>query len=896
MANEYIKLFDTTSEYQAFTATTEYVKPNVSVCKDDLDNIHYNIKPKNISGAVITCDNAVYNGSVQIATNIVVTYNGRTLTNNTDYTVANNTGGTNVGDYTFTVNGVGKYEGSKQCTFTISKADGEVTIEPTAIDVEYDGEQHELITVGSGTGTMLYNLNGGEWGASIPTAIDEGTYVIGYKASASTNYNESASGSVIASISAPPEEGLMVVGTYNITSTDTSYRISPYDTITTIEIDGVKMPPYSSYKFSSTGNKTIKYELEEDVVSGFDDFSGLTSVNIPNGVTSIMFYSFRNCQNLSSVIIPDSVNYIDDGAFEYCTNLTNVNIPNNIEYVGGSAFDGTQVQTISNNLKYVNNWVVGEAYTESAYTINAGTVGISNKVFRYDSMLTGITIPNSVRYIGSQTFYECNRLKRINSNTDGVFNLPNGLTHIGADAFSNCRNATNINIPDSITDIGNSAFSYCQNLTGITIPTGAINIDWPFYQTSSCTISESGVTYTSDYKWVVSNPRNGDPVNGELRNEVVGIGEDAFHNSRILSLTVPRNVSYIDEAVNVNYNTPISSITVNSNNSVYDSRNNCNAIIKTSTNELVAGCKNTVIPSTVTSIGNNAFYYCSGLTSINIPSSVTSIGDKAFYYCSGLTSVTIPSSVTSIGDSAFYACSGLTSVTIPSSVTSIGNNTFTQCTGLTSVTIPSSVTSIGNSAFYYCSGLTSVAIPNNVKHVGNAAFSNCRGLTSVTIPNNVKHVGNAAFSNCSGLTSVTIESSSTRFCNKIFSGCTNLSNITMPRGTKIIGNGFFGYCASITNFSIPDSVEIIGNSAFYYCSGLTSISIPENVTAIGDSAFTYCSGLTSIVVNATTPPILGIETFDNTNNCPIYVPSGRAHINQRIDGAFIQVEYKQCLK
>jgi len=147
---------------------------------------------------------------------------------------------------------------------------------------------------------------------------------------------------------------------------------------------------------------------------------------------------------------------------------------------------------------------------------------------------------------------------------------------------------------------------------------------------------------------------------------------------------------------------------VENGNSKYDSRNNCNAIIETASNTLIAGCKNTIIPNSVTSIGECAFYGRSGLTSVTIPNSVTSIEAGAFWGCSGLTSITIPNSVTSIGYYAFSGCSGLTSVTIPNSVTSIGEYAFLNCSSLTSVTIGNSVTSIGENAFLGCSGLTSL--------------------------------------------------------------------------------------------------------------------------------------------------------------------------------------------
>ena len=168
------------------------------------------------------------------------------------------------------------------------------------------------------------------------------------------------------------------------------------------------------------------------------------------------------------------------------------------------------------------------------------------------------------------------------------------------------------------------------------------------------------------------------------------------------------------------------------------------------------------------------------VTSITIPNSVTSIGEYAFYGCTGLTSITIPNSVTSIGEYAFYGCTGLTSINIPNSVTSIVGYAFSGCTGLTSITIPNSVTSIGSSAFYGCTGLTSITIPNSVTSIGNGAFYGCTGLTSITIPNSVTSIGNGAFSGCTGLTSITIPNSVTSIGLNAFSGCTGLTSITMP--------------------------------------------------------------------------------------------------------------------
>jgi len=208
----------------------------------------------------------------------------------------------------------------------------------------------------------------------------------------------------------------------------------------------------------------------------------------------------------------------------------------------------------------------------------------------------------------------------------------------------------------------------------------------------------------------------------------------------------------------------LTSIVVESGNTTYDSRENCNAIIETASNTLVAGCKTTTIPNSVTSIGVEAFYGCSGLTSVTIPNSVTSIGQRAFYFCSGLTSITIPNSVTTIGYKAFWGCSRLTSVTIPNSVTSIGDYAFSGCSGLTSVIVESGNTKydsrencnaiIVTASNKLVAGCKNTVIPNSVTSIGYGAFYGCTGLTSITIPNGVTSIGDEAFRNCSGLKDV----------------------------------------------------------------------------------------------------------------------------------------------
>lgn len=294
----------------------------------------------------------------------------------------------------------------------------------------------------------------------------------------------------------------------------------------------------------------------------------------------------------------------------------------------------------------------------------------------------------------------------------------------------------------------------------------------------------------------------------------------------------------------------------------------------------------------VTSVGNDAFFKCTGLTSVMIPNSVTCIGSGAFNGCICLTSIEIPNSVTSIGESAFEGCVGLISVEIPNSVTSIGVRAFESCSNLTSIEIPNGVTNIDTRTFLGCSNLTSVEIPNGVTSIGNSAFSGCTGLTSIKIPSSVTSIGNSALYFCTNLASITCEAITPPTCGSIcfyevdksvcilhvpaesielykranqwndFLTIESIKNsidgiyynLNPEKQEAEVTFGDIGYSgsvsipSSITVSSITYNVTSIGESAFKGCTGLTSIVIPNGVTSISATAFGGCTGLTSVTI------------------------------------------------
>jgi uncharacterized protein (TIGR02145 family) len=263
----------------------------------------------------------------------------------------------------------------------------------------------------------------------------------------------------------------------------------------------------------------------------------------------------------------------------------------------------------------------------------------------------------------------------------------------------------------------------------------------------------------------------------------------------------------------------------------------------------------------------------SQVTFTGVTYSVTSIGDYAFGWCTGLTSVTIPNSVTSIGYQAFYLCTGLTSVTIPNSVTNIGNNAFYNCYGLTSVTISNSVNSISYGAFYNCTGLTSVTIPNTVISIGDYAFSFCSGLTSIIIPNSVTSIGIYVFDGCTGLTSVTCNVATPLSINaNVFQGVTQSAcSLTVPNASI----STYQAAAVWMNFNPISCIPTINTTTISACGSYTWNGTVYTTSGVKTGTTTNCvTEKLDLTINISTPPIASAQSFCNSGTVANLVATG----------------------
>ena len=688
--------------------------------------------------------------------------------------------------------------------------------------------------------------------------------------------------------------------------------------LTRIDIpDGVtsigNMAFYECFSLTSINIPTGITSIDNYV---FQNCTSLLSVDIPSGVTSIGHSALNGCTSLTSITVnrttpPTLGDYVFDNTnncpiYVPCESVNDYkrdwsNYEDRIQCVTppqpATPITYTAENKLNVNLAKFMPKAIDETYDATTKTgvisFNEPVTYIDYNAFDGCTGLTSIDIPDSVTSISFQAFYGCSSLTSVT--------LGNGLTIIGGLAFCNCYSLTSIVIPSSVTSIGDDTFNGCTSLTSVTVnaTTPATLGKDAFIYTNNCPIyvpCESVEAYKSAENWSDYEDR----IQCPPQPVTATITYTAANKLNVaLSAFTPAAISEdYDSATQtgvIGFTEPVTEIGVNAFGVKYD-------------------LMSIELPNSVTTIGNGAFGGCTGLTSATIGNGVTSIGGSAFMNCPSLTSIDIPSGVTSIGNWAFSDCTSLTSIACEATTPpTLGNNAFantndcpiyvpcesvnsyksawsTYSTRIQCVTPPAPTTAITYTAdnqidvtssdfmpeatgHSFNDGVGTIEFPLPVRDIYDHAFSG-RSIKSINIPDSVTSIGYYVFDSCDSLTSATIGNGVTSIGDGTFRSCTSLTSIVIPSGVTTIGEQAFNYCSSLASIVIPDNVTSIGESAFYGCGRLASVTIGSGITSIKEEAFNSCYDLESVTVNATEPPTLGVDVFESTNDCPIYVPSG----------------------
>ncbi len=529
---------------------------------------------------------------------------------------------------------------------------------------------------------------------------------------------------------------------------------------------------------------------------------------------------------------------------------------------------------------------------------------IGRNAFNGCSGLTSVDLSGctSLTSIGYNAFRDCSGLTSVD--LSGC----TSLTSIEDYAFNGCSGLTSISLPSSLTSIGLSALSGCSKLQPSATDQGVKYLGSeqnPYLVLwDGKDITSSSYIVNSNCKVICSSAFSGcDGLTSiTLPSSLTNIEMSAFSGcDGLTSITLPSSLTSIGMSAFSDCAGLLESIIVEEGNTVYHSEGNC--LIETESNTLVLGCKNSIIPSYITSIGDYAFSNCSELTSIDLSNctNLTSIGEEAFSNCDGLTSIDLGNctNLTSIKRSSFFWCERLEELILPASITSISGDPFYGCSEIeivefkgtllewlsvsieyggntwitsshkfiingeevTNLVIPEGIEVIGDQLFKGCSGLTSITLPSSLTSIGMYAFSGCNGLTGELDLSNLTSltsIGRNAFAGCRNLTSITLPSRLTSIGMFAFSGCRNLTSIIVEEGNTVYHSE--GNCLIETesntlvlgckNSIIPSYITSIGEYAFEYCDGLTSITLPSSLTSIGSDAFRNCSRLREVIIDS----------------------------------------------
>ena len=607
-----------------------------------------------------------------------------------------------------------------------------------------------------------------------------------------------------------------------------TYRIDENGaTITAAEATLAEANILSAVEFE--GNQYPVIKINDRVFSGN---TNLTTVTLPEGLTTLGSDAFNSCKSLRAVKVSSGVEAIPSNCFYECSSLESVSLPEGLVEIGVSAFyecQNLESVALPESLTTLGDYAFISCKLLKTIKIPSGVTAIPRSCFFGCSSLESVTIPEGVMTIGSFAFKSCN-LKALT--------LPESLEKIGDCAFYDNRSLKSVNIPAKVKTIGKQAFYDC-GLTELVIPEGVQTIDnYAFFNNSLQNLT--------------------------LPSTITSIGESAFrYNYDLQSITcnaaTPPTLGdnafgiYIKPVIKV----PLASI------AAYKQANGWKDFTNYYGGEVVADG----ITYRIDENGAMVAVAEAALTEANIPSvvefegnqyPVIKINDKVFSGNTNLTSVTLPEGLVEIGNYAFSGCKNLESVTLPESLTTLGDRAFYACKLLKTIKIPSGVTAIPGSCFDGCSSLESVTIPEGVTDIGDSAFSGCN-LNALTLPESLEKIGSWAF-----------------YHNR------SVKSINIPAKVKTIEEWAFTYCG-LTELVIPEGVTTIGQRAFFNNS-LQNLTLPSTITSIGESAFYDNNRFLSIICNAATPPTLGADVFGRSITTCIKVPMASIAAYRQAEG------------